>query len=96
MTSTYTKKDYNLFYFLVQIDPTTAMLPKPPDISAEAWSRSLYTTIVMGSEMRAILRTFPGVVSKMAEIPWESPAVQQAFIEEKINSQKKIFLQNHG
>lgn len=96
MASDYTKSDYNLFYFLVQIDPTTALLTKPPNVSEEAWCKSIYTTIVVGADTRSVLRTFPGVVSKVATIPWESPTVQQSFIEEKINSQKKIFLQKNG
>ncbi len=96
MATNYTKSDYNLFFFLVQIDPTTALLNRPPEVSEETWNRCLYTTIVLGADTRAVLRTFPGVVSQMARIPWESPAVQQAFIEEKINSQKKIFLQKNG
>lgn len=96
MAAEYTKNDYNLFYFWAQIDPATAMLACPSNITECSWNRAIYTTIVLGSDARSVLRTFDGPVTQIAKIPWETPAVQRAFIEEKINSEKKIILRKNG
>lgn len=92
----YSKKDYDLFFLLVQIDPSSTLAQRPSHISEEMWNCVVYTTIVVGNETRRVLATIPCALSQVAGVRWDAPAVQMAFINEKINSQKKIFLQNGG